>query len=271
MSNIRVAAVKYLNSLPLVHGLDAQQDLFELQFEVPAKCAALLHGGEVDLALIPSIEYLQRPHYRVVPGIAVGSDGPVASVALFSKRPATAIRSVAVDSSSRTSIALLRILCAQWFDIDPTLVKMRPDLDPMLKRCDAALLIGDRALFIDHESAGLEKIDLGEEWTSMTSMPFVWAFWAGREEAVGPEHVAALQAARDSGVAARDEIAAGFVAPDDDEERRETVRKYLQDNIECTLDERRRASLKKFYETAHELGVVPATRPLRFFAEADSQ
>lgn len=269
MSIIRVAAVKYLNSLPLVHGLDERQDLFTLQYDVPAKCAALLHGGEIDLGLIPSIEYLQRPNYRIVPGIAVGSNGPVASVALFSKRPATAIRSIAVDSSSRTSIALLRILCAQWFDIDPTLVKMRPDLEPMLKRCDAALLIGDRALFVDHESAGLEKIDLGEEWTTMTGMPFVWAFWAGRTGAVGPAHVEALQAARDSGVAARDEIAAGFVAPDDDEERLEAVRAYLRDNIECTLDERRRASLKKFYETARDLGVVPATQPLRFYEGAD--
>ncbi len=269
MSMIRVAAVKYLNSLPLVHGLGERQDLFTLQYDVPAKCAALLHGGDIDLGLIPSIEYLQRPNYRIVPGIAVGSNGPVASVALFSKRPATAIRSIAVDSSSRTSIALLRILCAQWFDIDPTLVKMRPDLKPMLKRCDAALLIGDRALFIDHETAGLEKIDLGEEWTTMTGMPFVWAFWAGRPGAVGPAHVEALQAARDKGVAARDEIAAGFVAPDDDEERLETVRKYLQNNIECTLDERRRASLKKFYETARDLGVVPATHPLRFYEGGD--
>lgn len=269
MSMIRAAAVKYLNSLPLVHGLDERRDLFALQYEVPAKCAALLHGGDIDLGLIPSIEYLQRPNYRIVPGIAVGSNGPVASVALFSDRPATAIRSIAVDSSSRTSIALLRILCAKWFDIDPTLVKMRPDLEPMLKRCDAALLIGDRALFIDHETAGLEKIDLGEEWTTMTGMPFVWAFWAGRAGAVGPAHVEALQAARDKGVAARDEIAAGFVAPDDDEERLETVRKYLQDNIECALDERRRASLKKFYETAHELGVVPATHPLRFYEGGD--
>lgn len=265
---IRVAAVQYLNATPLVRGLDARQDLFALQYDVPAKCAALLHAGDVDLGLIPSIEYLQRPNYRIVPGVGVGSDGPVASVALFSDRPATAIRSIAVDSSSRTSIALLRILCAQWFDIDPTIVKMRPDLEPMLKRCDAALMIGDRALFIDHEAAGLEKIDLGAEWTTMTGLPFVWAFWAGRPGAVEAAHVAALQAARDRGVAARDEIAAEFVAPDDDEDRLETVSTYLRDNIECGLDERHRASLNKFFEKAHELGVVPATRPLAFFEGA---
>ncbi|MCE2542432.1 MAG: menaquinone biosynthesis protein [Acidobacteria bacterium] len=269
MSKIRVAAVEYLNALPLVHGLDAQPDLFAMQYDVPARCAALLHDGTVDLSLIPSIEYLQRPNYRIVPGVAVGSHGPVASVALFSKRPATAIRSIAVDSSSRTANALLRILCVQWFDTDPTFVKMRPDLEPMLKRCDAALIIGDRALFIDHETAGLEKIDLGEEWSTMTGMPFVWAFWAGRPGVVGPEHLAALQAARDRGVEAHDEIAGKFVAPDDDEERLETVRGYLRDNIECLLDDRRIASLNKFYEKANELGVVPTTRPLRFYDGAD--
>ena len=271
MSKIRVAAVEYLNALPLVHGLDAQPDLFAMQYAVPAKCAALLHGGTVDLGLIPSIEYLQRPDYRIVPRVAVGSHGPVASVALFSQRPATAIRSIAVDSSSRTADALLRILCAQWFDIDPTFVRMRPDLEPMLKRCDAALIIGDPALFIDHEAAGLEKIDLGEEWTTMTGLPFVWAIWAGRPGAVEPAHLAALQAARDRGVAARDEIARRFVAPDDDGEKLETVRSYLRDNIECVLDDQHLASLRNFYEKATELRVVPATRPLRFYDGADSR
>ena len=265
MSKIRVAAVKYLNALPLVHGLDAKQDLFAMQYDVPARCAALLHAGEVDLGLIPSIEYLQRPNYRIVPGVAVASHGPVASVALFSQRPATSVRSIAVDSSSRTANALLRILCAQWFDIDPTFVKMRPDLRQMFKRCDAALIIGDQALFIDHEGAGLEKTDLGEEWTTMTGQPFVWAIWAGRPAAVGPAHLAALQAARDEGVAARDEIARRFVAPDDDEEKLETVHRYLRENIECVLDEPRLASLGKFYEKAKELRVVPATLPLRFY------
>ena len=270
MSKIRVAAVEYINALPLVQGLDAQPDLFAMQSDVPARCAALLHDGTVDLGLIPSIEYLQRPNYRIVPGVAVASSGPVASVALFSKRPATAIRSVAVDSSSRTANALLRILCAQWFDIDPTYVKMRPDLDPMLKRCDAALIIGDHALFVDHETAGLEKVDLGEEWSTMTGMPFVWAVWAGRAGVVGQAHLAALLAARDRGVAARDEIAGRCVAPDD-EEKLETVRNYLRDNVEYVLDDRRVASLKKFYEKANEVGVVPALRPVRFYDGADSR
>lgn len=265
MSAIRVSAVEYLNARPLVHGLDAQSDLFTLQFDVPAKCAALLHEGAADLGLIPSIEYLQRPDYRVVPGIAVASSGPVASVALLSQRPATAIRSIAVDSSSRTAVALLRILCVQWFEIEPTFVKMRPDLMPMLKRCDAALLIGDRVLFTDHESAGLEKIDLGEEWAAMTSLPFVWAFWVGRRGVVTGPHLEALQAARQGGLGALDDIARRFAPPGEDEENVQIARDYLHENVQYTLDERGLAGLRKFYDTARDLGVVPATGKVSFY------
>ena len=198
MSVVRVGCVEYLNARPLVHGLDQRSDLFSLRFDVPARCASWLHEREVDLALLPTIEYLRRPDYRIVPDLAVTSNGPVASVAIFTKRPTTAIRSIAIDSSSRTAVALLRILCAQWFDIEPTFVTMRPDLPAMLKRCDAALLIGDVALFTEHETTDLDKVDLGEEWTAMTSLPFVWAFWVGRPGAVEPAHVEALRAARAS-------------------------------------------------------------------------
>ena len=119
MSPIRVSAVEYLNARPLVYGLETRADLFDLQFDVPARCATQLHDRSVDLGLIPSIEYLRDSDYRIVPGLAVASEGDVASVALFTTRPATSLRSIAVDSSSRTASALLRVLCAEWWDIDP--------------------------------------------------------------------------------------------------------------------------------------------------------
>ena len=264
MSAIRLSAVEFLNARPLVYGLEKHPDLFALKFDVPSKCAAALHEGAVDLGLIPSIEYLQRPDYHVVPDIAVASSGPVASVALFSQRPATAIRSIATDSNSRTAVALLRILCAEWFDISPTFVKMRPDLSPMLRRCDAALLIGDRALFTEHETVGLEKIDLGEEWRAMTALPFVWAFWVGRPGCVEPSHVEALQAARSQGIAALDEIADRFAPPDEDDAA-EIARAYLHDNVGYSLDDQGLAGLKKFYDSAADLRVVPASGKLRFY------
>ena len=268
MSAITVSAVEYLNARPLVHGLDSRSDLFSLQFDVPSKCASLLQDKSVDLGLVPSIECLRHESdYRIVPDIAVASKGPVASVALFTDRPPTSLRSIAVDASSRTSAALLRVLCAKWFDIEPTFVTLRPDLPVMLKRCDAALLIGDAALYQDHEALGLDKIDLGEEWLAMTGLPFVWAVWAGREPAVTAEHLQALTAARDAGVGALDEIADRFaVARDDDDgESILRAREYLHENVFYTLDEQGRAGLRKFFEAAFDIEVVPSAGELRFF------
>ncbi len=260
---IRLGAVGYLNARPLVHGLDHKPDRFTLRFDPPSKCATLLHEGAIDLGLIPSIEYLHRPDYRIVPDVAIASLGPVASVALFTTRPTTAIRSIAVDSSSRTSVALLRVLCAQWFDIEPKFVTLPPDLSAMLKRCDASMMIGDAALFTDHETAGLDKIDLGEEWTAMTGLPFVWAFWAGRASAIDGAAVAELQAARDAGVAAADQIADEYCK--DDSEKAQKGRQYLHENVVFTLDEQARGGLRKFLDAASDLRIVPNGGTLKFY------
>ena len=260
---IRLGAVSYLNARPLVQGLDQHPDRFSLRFDVPSKCAALLHEGAVDLGLIPSIEIVQRSDYHVVPDVAIASTGKVASVAVFADRPIGAVRSIAVDSSSRTSVALLRVLCAQWFDIEPKFVTVPPDITSMLKRCDAALLIGDAALFTDHDALSLDKIDLGEEWTAMTNLPFVWAFWAGRPGVVGAEDIAALGAARDAGVAATDAIAKASC--EGDEEREEIAAAYLHENISFTLDDQARAGLRKFLEASKDQRVVPALRPLKYY------
>ena len=134
---IRLGAVSYLNTRPLVRGLD-KSDRFTIRFDVPARCAELLHANEVDLGLIPSIEYLKREEYRIVPGLSIASDGPVASVGLYTSKAPESIRSIALDTSSRTSVALTRVLCARWFEINPELVSMPPDFDRMLQRCDAS-------------------------------------------------------------------------------------------------------------------------------------
>ena len=263
MSLVRVSAVEYLNAKPLVHGLDGRNDLFDLRFDVPARCAAQLHDRSVDLGLIPSIEYAEYSDYRIVPDLAVASEGDVASVALFTTRPVTSLRSIAVDSHSRTSSMLLRILCAESWDIEPKLVKLRPDLPVMLKRCDAALVIGDAALFLDYERQGLEKIDLGDEWAALTSLPFVWATWVGRSAVLTDEHVQVLQSARTSGVQAIDEIVARHCP--DDEEQRELGLNYLRKNMSYALDDQARAGLKKFFEYAYDLRLIQTNPDLRFY------
>jgi chorismate dehydratase len=260
---IRLGAVSYLNTRPLVYGLDRQAERFSLRFDVPARCAELLHANQVDLGLIPSIEYLTGPDYRIVPGVSIASDGPVASVALFCRVPIDQVRSIALDSSSRTSIALLRILVSRWFEIDPALISMPPDFNAMLQRADAALVIGDNALFADGHAPGLEKIDLGEEWAGMTGLPFVYAFWAGRPGSVGDADIAALQEARDSGIVATDRIGEQYYPRNPEKVAR--AAEYLRENVKYALGGREQAGVRRFYELAAELGLVKSARELRFY------
>src|SRR5262249_33052191 len=210
MSRVRVGAVGYLNARPLVYGLD-RQPRFDVRFDVPSECSRLLHAGAIDVGLIPSIEYLRGGPYRIVPDLAIASRGVVASVALFTTRPIADVRSIAMDTSSRTSVALVRVLCARRFKIQPAIESRGPDIDNMLAHCDAALIIGDNALFLKSEIHNLQttiyKVDLGAEWTAMTGLPFVWAFWAGPGAALEAADVAALQCARDEGVQRPDELA----------------------------------------------------------------
>lgn len=259
---LRVSAVSYLNTRPLVHGLDAHPERFTLRFDVPSACARRLHDGEVDLGLIPAIEYL-RGDYRLVPGIAIGADGPVASVALFATRPIHEVRRIALDTSSRTSVALTQILCHDLWKIRPTFHTAAPDVSAMLKSADAALVIGDNALFTDAAAHGLQKIDLAEAWRTLTGRPFVFAVWAGPEGRVRPVHVAALQQARDRGCADLDAIADAYAAGD--ATRAATARTYLRHNLRYDLGPSALDGLRHFHARAAALELVPALREIRCF------
>jgi chorismate dehydratase len=269
MSRIRLGAVGYLNARPLVFGLD-QSPRFDVRYDVPAECARLLHIGAIDLGLIPSIEYLRGPEpYRIVPDVAVASDGAVASVALYAKVPIDAIRTIAMDATSRTSVALVGVLCARLWNIQPRIESRTPDLAKMLDGVDAALIIGDNALVwspADVRCAGglstdVQKIDLGAAWQELTGLPFVYAVWAGRDGAVDAAGVAALQEARARGVAGVDTIAREYFT---DPVRQRIARHYLRDNIKCYLGDRERTALEMFYRYASELGLA-ANAPIRFF------
>lgn len=262
MTPVRLGAVDYLNARPLVYGLELKSDLFTIRFDVPSKCAALLHERSIDVGMIPSIEYLRgREPYRIVRECGITSSGAVASVALFTTKPVGQIRSIAADTSSRTSTGLLRVLCFESFGIDPDFVPMLPGVDEMLSRCDAALLIGDPALFLDYEARGLLKVDLGMEWARLTGLPFVWAFWAGRAGAVSHAAAHALQQARDAGVAASDAVAAAYCPP----EQVAAGQAYLRENIQYTLGEREEQGLRRYYQLAEKHGVVDAIRAPEFY------
>ena len=252
MKPVRLGAVDYLNARPLVFGLELGRG-FALRFDPPSKCAALLHEGSIDVGMIPSIEYLRgRDPYCAVPDVAIVSEGPVASVALFTKMPINDIRTIAADTSSRTSTGLLRVLCYETLGIDPEFIPMAPRPAEMLQFCDAALVIGDAALFFDHAAARAEKIDLGEQWTAMTALPFVWAFWAGRPGALSNGHVEALIQARERGVAASDAVAAAYCGP----ERAELGQRYLRENVRYDWGPRELEGLRAYYELANKHGIV---------------
>ena len=260
---IRIGAVTYLNARPLVYGLE-RTDRFAIRYDLPSECARLLHARETDVGLIPSIEYLRGPEpYVIVPGPAVTSRGPVASVAIYTRREMKDVRTIAMDTSSRTSVALATVMLRRRFEIAPEHVHMGPDLDAMLAQADAALIIGDVALFLDHEAAGARKIDLGEEWTAMTGLPFVYACWSGWPGAVGVADVAALQRARDEGVAQSDAVAAAYYP--DDTPRQAIARRYLRDNIRYSLGPDEIEGLTTFFRYASELDLVSYDGNLRFY------
>jgi len=260
---IRLGAVGYLNARPLVYGLE-HDARFQVRYDLPSECARLLHAHDIDLGLIPSIEYLrgQRP-YGIVYGAAVTSNGPVKSVALYTRRDPRDIRTVAMDTSSRTSVALVTILLRKIYNLTIEPLPMAPDVDAMLGRADAALIIGDVALFLDHARAGIQKIDLGEAWASATGLPFVYALWAGWTDAVTPEDVRALLTARDQGVAHVDDIAIEH-APGDPA-RQSIISRYLRDNIRYRLGAEEKQGLIAFYRYATELGLASYDSQLRIY------
>jgi chorismate dehydratase len=252
MTPVRLGAVGYLNARPMVFGLE-QSPLFTIRYDVPSECVRLLHAGDIDVGLVSSIEYLRGDGYQIVPDLAITSRGPVLSVALYTSRPMRDVRSIVMDTSSRTSVALVRVLCARLFRIDPVITSSGPDLSAMLTQGDAALVIGDNALLWN--PADIEKIDLGDAWTGLTGLPFVWALWAGRADILGPREVAALKAARDAGASQPDAIAQAFFQ---DPAEQAVGARYLRDNIKYHLGADERAGLETFYHYAGEIGIAPA-------------
>ena len=237
---IRIGAVGYLNARPLTWALDRFPERWHVRYDVPSVCARLLNAGEVDLGLIPSVEYLSAPDYRFVPGVGIGSTGPIASVALYTTRPVPEIRTLA-----------------------PEFIPHGPDLAAMTTVADAGLLIGDPAFDADHTALGLTKIDLGQEWTAMTGLPFIYAAWTGRPGAVSADDVRALQDAQAEGLVSIDAIAREYGGSDAAVVRR--AASYLRDNVRYGLGPREADGLQLFLDYAADLGVAPARRRLEFF------
>src|SRR5438477_4431734 len=273
---LRISAISYLNTAPLMWDFErghlAQH--FDISYTVPSLCAQALAEDKADIGIIPAIAYQTIPGLVVIPEIAIAASGPVRSILLVSKVPPEKIQSVAVDTSSRTSVALLEILFRQgWLTAPASLPKFfpqAPNLETMLAANDAALLIGDPALTVDR--AKYQTIDLAEAWFRATGKPFVFAFWALRRAAIAehadPAQFAAIfQHSRDHGLARLDEIAREW-APRVGISEAE-VRDYLSRNIDFTFGEANQAGLELFFHLAQEFNLIPQIRPLELLRSAE--
>jgi chorismate dehydratase len=252
-SAIRIGAVNYLNTKPLIHRLEELAPEAELILDLPSRLADRLDAGELDVALIPVIEYFRGGPYRVVPNIAIASHGPVLSVTLFSRQPWPEIRRVALDVGSRTSAALTQVLLRKRYGIEPGIVPLPMDADAEKVDADAVLLIGDRAMRACLPGF-VHAFDLGQEWHDWVDLPFVYAVWAVREGVdLGPVEAALGEAkrlgCRDVGQIAFREapklgLDAGF------------CRRYLSNIIRFDLGPREQAGLHHYYTLACELGLA---------------
>jgi chorismate dehydratase len=246
---IKVCAVSYLNTSPLVWGMlhGDQRDVFDLTFRVPSECAGEVASGAADIGIIPSIE-LNRHDYGRVRGLGIASRGPVRSILLVSSRPFGEIRTLAADTSSRTSVALARIILARRYGAEPQVISRPPDLMRMLSAADAALIIGDPALHLDPKALGSRVLDLGAEWTGLTGLPMVFAIWAGRKEAITPDVEAVFQASYQYGRNHLEDIIR-LEAPSRGV-RPELAREYLSRHIICDLGPAEYEGLELFLEYA---------------------
>jgi chorismate dehydratase len=258
MATLRVSVVQYLNSVPLVWGMlhGEQQGKYELQFASPAGCADAVRQRKADIGVVPSIEYQRMEHMQILTGISIASKEEAKSVLLLSKVPIAKVQNVAVDNSSRTSAALLRVLMrkfySRWINIHPA----APRPEEMFKRADAALLIGDPALTYDGQVP--EIYDLAAEWKRFTGLPFVFALWIGHEDLNLSKHHLDFEQSRDYGLAHLDDIAAEY-APKLNM-RPQGVKAYLANNIDYSLDEENRQGLRLFYKLAREAGIIPVEK-----------
>jgi chorismate dehydratase len=260
--SVRIGAVNYLNTKPLICDLETIAPEAELILEVPSRLADMLSEGLLDVALIPVIEYFRAGSYSIVPNIAIASRGPVLSVTLFSRRSWPDIRRVALDEGSRTSAVLAQILFRKRFGVQPEIIpfplgESAEDID-----ADAVLLIGDRAM-----SACLpgfaHAFDLGQEWYDWTGLPFVYAVWAVREGADLGSLAEALVEAKSRGLARTGVIAqqeAGKLGLDAG-----FCRRYLANILQFDLGPRELAGLHHYYALACELGLAPRGVNLDFY------
>jgi chorismate dehydratase len=267
MSRLRISAISFLNTAPLMWDFEygGAGAHFDISYTVPSACAGQLLAGTADIGIIPVAAYAQIPDLAIIPGVAIAARRAVRSILLVSKVPIEEIETIALDTSSMTSVALTKVLFERWLGAGRRFTDMAPNLEVMLRDHDAGLVIGDTALQVDRSK--YLTLDLAEEWIRFTGKPFVFAFWAVRRAALADAPVdlaSTFQLSRDHGVQAQNinSLAhewAGRVGLSEDE-----VHTYLTENIHYHLDPGCMEGLQLFYRYAAECGALPPAPPLQF-------
>lgn len=292
MSKLRISVVQYLNTAPLVRGFThgPLQGKYDLSFTVPSQCAEALRTGAADVAIIPAIEYQRIPNLVILPDLSIASKERVRSLLIVSKSPIREARSIALDSSSRSTQALSKILCdARWL-ITPEFAEAAPDLAAMLATSDAALLIGDRALRLalaaeqhvvpgrdgsllcSGAQIGLPQIpklyiyDVVHEWWQLTERPAVLAVWAARANVASAELAADFSASLACGLTHLPEICAE--AARELQLPAKELSLYLRTNIDYSLDSQNLRGLNEYFARAARLGLIPQANPISVFSAA---
>jgi chorismate dehydratase len=260
----RIAASSYLNTAPLIWSFvdGPRKHTVELFTDkAPARCAEMLSGGEVDAALVPVIEYQRIPDIAIVPEVCVGSRSAVRSVVIASKlNNLKKVKRVALDDSSRSSVALVKIIFREFLGFEPEWQISPPDLRPMLENNDAALIIGDPAMKIPRDKFRI--FDLATLWHDYTGFGFVFAMWMAGTNCAKQVRAIDFKAAREEGLAHLDEIAASYqdkpaLSPDE-------IKDYLTRNIAFQMDDDMKKGLELYFDLARKHELIYEVRPLEF-------
>jgi chorismate dehydratase len=293
MGKLRISIVEFLNTAPLAWGFTdgPLADKYDLSFAVPSQCAEDLRAGRADVGIIPSIEYQRMEDVVALPGMSIASKQEVRSLLVVSKVPIEMATTFALDTNSRSTVGLTRILSLRHWNIDPEFIDMPPDPDKMLERADAALVIGDPALRLrlkvdslqaktpsgsgedccccggedDQPVKGVETLfvyDMAQQWREMTSLPAVLAIWVARRGVITPEIAADFQASREYGLSHIGDIAEGAALKLELPPRE--LERYLTENIDFSLDDENLAGLRRYYEECAKAGLIPKARDLEF-------
>ncbi len=253
-SAVRIGAVSYLNSKPLVEDLDELLPDADIRLDYPSRLADDLAAGRIDVGLIPSVECFHKAGYEVISDACVATHGPVLSVKLYFRTPPGDVRTLALDEGSRTSATLARIMLLERYGVDPQRVPLPIGQSVADTDVDAILLIGDRAMHTPAEPFNTVW-DLGAEWLQWTGLPFVFAMWVARVDAADASVAERLNQARDRGVSRLTEIAqreAPHLGLD-----AESAEAYLRNNLFFRLRSAERSGLRLFQQLAVQTGLAP--------------